>query len=72
MRTDVFEFRTAAVRVYSIGILIPAAIERGCSIGANHAQNRRLTSSDPTTRLANRAIQDNSSTFQQALYASFS
>jgi hypothetical protein len=29
-----------------------AAIERGCSIGANHAQNCRLTSSDPTTRVA--------------------
>jgi hypothetical protein len=29
-----------------------AAIERGCSIGANHAQNRRLTSSGPTTRVA--------------------
>ncbi|QDW37849.1 hypothetical protein FFI89_012215 [Bradyrhizobium sp. KBS0727] len=25
------------------------AIERGCSFGANHAQNRRLTSSGPTT-----------------------
>jgi hypothetical protein len=29
-----------------------AAIERGCSIGANHAQSRRLTSSYPTTRVA--------------------
>jgi hypothetical protein len=29
-----------------------AAIERGCSIGANHAKNRRLTSSYPTTRVA--------------------
>jgi hypothetical protein len=29
-----------------------AAIERGCSIRANHAQNRQLTSSDPTTRVA--------------------
>src|SRR6266849_9851955 len=28
------------------------AIERGCSIGANHAQNSRLTSSDLTTRVA--------------------
>src|SRR5712672_1761493 len=28
-----------------------AAIERGCSIGANHAQNRQLTSSDLTTRV---------------------
>jgi hypothetical protein len=29
-----------------------ATIERGCSIGANHAQNCRLTSFDPTTRVA--------------------
>src|SRR6266403_3334467 len=29
-----------------------AAIERGCSIGANHAQNCQLTSSDLTTRVA--------------------
>jgi hypothetical protein len=29
-----------------------ATIERGCSIGANHAQNCRLTRSDPTTRVA--------------------
>jgi hypothetical protein len=29
-----------------------AAIERGCSIGANHAQNRQLTISDLTTRFA--------------------
>jgi hypothetical protein len=29
-----------------------AAIERGCSVGANHAQNRELTSSDPTTGVA--------------------
>src|SRR6266849_9078878 len=29
-----------------------AAIERGCSIGANHAQNCQLTSSDQTTRVA--------------------
>src|SRR5882757_231376 len=29
-----------------------AAIERGCSIGANHAQNCRLASSDPATRAA--------------------
>jgi hypothetical protein len=29
-----------------------AAIERGCSIGANHAQNCRLASSDLTTRVA--------------------
>ncbi len=29
-----------------------AAIERGCSIGANHAQNCRMTSSDLTTRVA--------------------
>jgi hypothetical protein len=28
------------------------AIERGCSVGANHAQNRQLTSSDLTTRVA--------------------
>jgi hypothetical protein len=27
-----------------------AAIERGCSIGANHAQNRQLTSWDLETR----------------------
>jgi hypothetical protein len=25
---------------------LPGAIERGCSIGANHAQNCQLTSSD--------------------------
>jgi len=29
-----------------------ATIERGCSIGANHAQNRRLTTSVPTTHVA--------------------
>jgi hypothetical protein len=29
-----------------------AAIERGCSIGANHAQNRQLTRSDLKTRAA--------------------
>jgi hypothetical protein len=29
-----------------------AAIERGCSIGANHAQNCRLTSSGLTTHVA--------------------
>jgi hypothetical protein len=29
-----------------------ATIERGCSIGANHAQNIELTSSDQTTRAA--------------------
>src|ERR1700722_17935172 len=29
-----------------------AAIERGCSIGANHAQNCQLTNSDPATRVA--------------------
>jgi hypothetical protein len=29
-----------------------AAIERGCSIGANHAQNCQLTSSDLTARVA--------------------
>src|SRR6202035_5683399 len=29
-----------------------AAIERGCSIGANHAQNCQLTSSDLATRVA--------------------
>jgi hypothetical protein len=28
------------------------AIERGCSIGANHAQNRQLTSSHLNTRVA--------------------
>jgi hypothetical protein len=30
-----------------------AAIERGCSIGANHAQNYRLTSWEPKARAAN-------------------
>ena len=29
-----------------------AAIERGCSIGANHAQNCQLTNSDLTARVA--------------------
>jgi hypothetical protein len=31
---------------------LPAAIERGCSIGANCAQNCQLTSSDLKTRIA--------------------
>jgi hypothetical protein len=29
-----------------------AAIERGCSVGANHAQNRQVTSPDLTTGVA--------------------
>jgi hypothetical protein len=47
-----------------------ATIERGCSIGANHAQNRQLTRSVPTTH-RDRTILDNSSMFQQALCTSF-
>jgi hypothetical protein len=47
-----------------------AAIERGCSIGANHAQNRHLTGPSDTRR--DRTIPDNPSTFRQALHASFS
>jgi hypothetical protein len=33
-------------------LLPPTAIGRGCSTGANHAKNRRLTSSDLKTRVA--------------------
>jgi hypothetical protein len=29
-----------------------AAIERGCSIGANHAQNHHVTNCDPAPRVA--------------------
>jgi hypothetical protein len=31
---------------------LPVAIERSCGINANHAENRQLTGSDPTTRAA--------------------
>jgi hypothetical protein len=48
-----------------------AAIERGCSIGANHAQNSRQGNSDPKQALRSQN-QDNLSRFQQALYARIS
>ena len=44
--------RTAAVRAFNMRSHPSAAIERGCSIGANHAQNCRLTSSDLRARVA--------------------
>jgi hypothetical protein len=50
--------------------LRPAAIERGCSIGANRAQIGGGVFE--TTQVANGAIQNNPSTFQQALYATSS
>jgi hypothetical protein len=46
------------------------AIERGCSIGANHAQTVSLTNFDGTRR--DRTIWDRSSTFQQAFDVVFS
>jgi hypothetical protein len=49
-----------------------AAIEHRCSIGAKHAQNCQLASSDLTIAHRDRTIQDSSSTFQQELCASFS
>jgi len=49
-----------------------AAIERGCSIGAIHAQNLSADEFRSNDTRRDRTIQDNSSTFQQALYASFS
>jgi hypothetical protein len=51
MKTVVFgsNSRSACIQYVSAP---SAAIERGCSIGANHAQNCRLTSSDLTTRVA--------------------
>jgi hypothetical protein len=49
-----------------------AAIERRCSIGANHAQNCQLMSSTPDGARRDRTIQDIFRTFQQALCASFS
>src|SRR3954451_11253795 len=50
-REPSYSVRTAAVQ-YSICILPSAPIERGCSIGANHAQNCQPTSSDLMTRVA--------------------
>jgi hypothetical protein len=44
--------RTAAGHAFYMHRHARPAIERGCSIGANHAQNRQLMSSGPTTRVA--------------------
>jgi hypothetical protein len=51
MRAVVFSSNSRqSVIQYASSLL--AAIERGCSIGANHAQNCQLTNSDLTTRVA--------------------
>jgi hypothetical protein len=49
-----------------------AAIERGCSIGVNHAQKLLADEFRPDDTRRDRTIQDNSRTFQQEPYASFS
>jgi hypothetical protein len=49
-----------------------AAIERGCSIGANHAQNSADEFGSKDVPRCERTIRDGPSTFQQALYAGVS
>jgi hypothetical protein len=65
--------QTAAVRASNMHPRPSAAIERGCSIGANRAQ--KLSADEFGSKDAprcHRTIQDNPRTFQQALDAGFS
>ena len=51
MRAVVFSSNSRSACI-QYAFSLPAVIERGCSIGANHAQNCQLTSSALTTRVA--------------------
>jgi hypothetical protein len=71
VRAVVFSPNSLSMRAFNMRSHLGAAIERGCSIGANHAQNWWLTNSDSNT-CRHRMNRDDPSTFRQAHQASIS
>src|SRR5216684_9250532 len=63
--------RTAVRARIQYASLPSAAIERGCSIGANHAQKLSADEFMSNDTRCDRTIHDNPGTFQQTLYPPF-
>ncbi|WP_334538674.1 hypothetical protein [Bradyrhizobium sp. AZCC 2230] len=71
MRPVVFRSNSDSACVQYVCPVV-AAIEYGCSIGANPAQNNWLSRLVTPASFRERTIQSGPSTFQQALYANLS